>query len=135
MAKQMAMPPPIVPAPTMPALAIVRAFVSAGMSEILRVARSAKKTWIAPLLSGVALDWLPSFSSNERALGERLFHRGLDRPTAVCAAMRLGYCFFAVASAAAKISGGRFPASPSSLVRRGPCHGGDGLLRIRSRRH
>ena len=43
LAKFIAMPPPIVPAPMMPALLIVRCAVSAGTSSTLAASRSAKK--------------------------------------------------------------------------------------------
>ena len=62
-AKQMAIPPPIVPAPTIAALATGRPLVPGGKPGTLRVSRSAKNTWIAPLHSGVALALLTSSSS------------------------------------------------------------------------
>ena len=43
LAKFMAMPPPMVPAPTMPAVLISRCGVSAGTSSTLAASRSAKK--------------------------------------------------------------------------------------------
>ena len=53
--KFIVMPPPIVPAPMTPTLAILRAAVSSGTSGILLAARSAKKAWRSALDSGVTI--------------------------------------------------------------------------------
>ena len=53
LAKFMAMPPPMVPAPTTAAVRMGRVGVSSGTSGILEAARSAKKAWRSARDSGV----------------------------------------------------------------------------------
>jgi hypothetical protein len=60
LANAIAMPPPMVPAPTIPALAISRAGVSSGSPGILPTARSPKKAWRSAFDSG------PSMSSSKQ---------------------------------------------------------------------
>ena len=63
LAKFIAMPPPIVPAPMTAARSIFRAGVPGGTSGILVASRSAKKAWICPLDWGEAMHSWKSWRS------------------------------------------------------------------------
>ncbi len=67
LAKHMAMPPPIVPAPMTAARTIGRTGVSSGTSGIFATCRSAKKEWIAPLLCGEGTSSMKICRSRARA--------------------------------------------------------------------
>ena len=54
LAKAMEMPPPMVPAPTMPTLAICRKGVPFGMSGIFDASRSEKNTYCRAVACGAA---------------------------------------------------------------------------------
>ena len=64
LAKFMAMPPPMVPAPTIAAEAIARTGVSAGTSGTLLATRSAKKAWRKAFDSGDCTSCMNSSRSN-----------------------------------------------------------------------
>ncbi len=95
LAKQIAMPPPMVPAPITPPLAILGRLPGAGRPGTLRVLRSAKNTWISALASTVALVRLASSVSYSSPSSKGSLAEALTASMAVNAAVRLGYWLLA----------------------------------------